>query len=173
MCLGRAACEEDQGEAGNGLPVGALLCSAMDLLLDCSSSRLCVSSATAHALSPPGASAAVCGTAARGFCDPGEVQRAGWQIRLGAALVSDFTPKPKLFQAHGMSEMMSLRGRGRGISPTPICHVLLGQLQRGQEPGLTAGTRAPSVDVVSGGSSGNWHRQGGEMLHVSVMVFSR
>lgn len=61
------ACEEDQGEAGNGLPVGALLCSAMDLLLDCSSSRLCVSSATVHALSPPGASAAVCGTAARGF----------------------------------------------------------------------------------------------------------
>lgn len=40
MCPGRAACEEDRGEGGDGLPAGALLRSVMDLLLGCSSSRL-------------------------------------------------------------------------------------------------------------------------------------
>lgn len=95
-----------------------------------------------------------------------------WQTRLGPAVVSDFGPKPKLFQAHGVSEMMSLRGRGRGISPAPRCisgwaSCSVGRNQDSpQEPGLPA---SMSSAVEAQGTVTDKE----EKLHVSAMVFSR
>lgn len=56
--------------------------------------------------------------------------------------------------------MVPLRRKGRGDLPH-LWTLLLwpGALQGEGEPGLTAGTRAPRVAVVSGGSSGNCDRE--------------
>lgn len=53
--------------------------------------------------------------------------------------------------------MVSLRRKGQGDIPAWDAASLVGSVLG--EPGLTVGTRAPRVDVVSGGSSGNCDRE--------------
>lgn len=83
----------------------------------------------------------------------------GWGDKRGSgpAAVSSFGPELEL---PGMSGMVPLRRKGRGDLPH-LWTLLLwpGSLHCKGGPGLTAGTRAPRVEVVSGGSSGNCDRE--------------
>lgn len=78
----------------------------------------------------------------------------------GPAAVSSFGSESDLVHLPGMSGMVPRRRKGRGDLPN-LWTLLLwpGSLQCKGEPGLTAGTRAPRVEVVSGGSSGNCDRE--------------
>lgn len=51
-----------------------------------------------------------------------------------------------------------------GFAPQRDLHNALTQAQP-ERSGLTCGIRAPSVEVVRGGRSGNWQREGGKASH--------